>query len=168
MSQWMRDTSTPNSAIALAPMEPTIPSSSGATASRARPMRSSLRTSGDRENTSSTAQARAQLHMDKWGGRRQPVGHQGLDHLTVGRIGDVAHRAGTIGDPGDVETSAERRYDRECPQRLFHTGWPVADLTSCHGDLVGDDPRCHLEAYTLQDDKTRIPEGGDDGRARRT
>jgi len=30
MSQWMRDTSTPNSAIALAPIEPTIPSSSGA------------------------------------------------------------------------------------------------------------------------------------------
>src|SRR5665811_1095721 len=98
MSQWMRATSTPNSAMALAPIEPTIPANSGAPASRARPMRSSFRTPGDRENTSSSAQADAQLHMDKGGGRRQPVGHQGLDHLAVGRIGDVAHRAGPVRD----------------------------------------------------------------------
>ncbi len=60
MSQWIRATSTPKVAIACVPTEPTIPSRCGATASRALPILSSLRTSGDRPRISSTAQSLAQ------------------------------------------------------------------------------------------------------------
>jgi hypothetical protein len=95
--------------------------------------------------------------MDKGGGRRQPVGHQGLDHLAVGRIGDVAHRAGPVDDAGDIETPAELGDDRECPQRLFHAERSVADLASWHGDLLGNDCLCVLEAYMLKGHKPRIP-----------
>jgi hypothetical protein len=60
MSQCNRATSTPKAAIAWAPTEPTMASSLGATASRARPMRSWLSASGGMPNTSVTAHARAQ------------------------------------------------------------------------------------------------------------
>ena len=60
MSQCSRATSMPNAAIACAPTEPTMASSSGAIASSARPIRSSLSASGAMPKTSSTAHARAQ------------------------------------------------------------------------------------------------------------
>ncbi len=103
------------------------------------------------------------LDMDKWRGRGQPAGHQGLDHLAVGDICDVTHRAGSIDDATDVETSAELCDHRECPECLFHTGFSVADLASWHGDLLGDDCIWVLEACTPQVHKTRIPGRGDDG-----
>ena len=60
MSQCSRDTSSANAAIALSPTEPTTYSRTGASASSARPIRSSLRASGAAPNTSLTAQGRAQ------------------------------------------------------------------------------------------------------------
>jgi hypothetical protein len=60
MSQCSRDVSIPNVVIACAPMDPMIRSSSGAIASSARPIRSSLSTAGSMSNTSSTVQALAQ------------------------------------------------------------------------------------------------------------
>ena len=55
MSQCSRDTSIPNAEIAWAPTDPMIPSSSGAIASSARPIRSSLSNSAAIPKTSSTA-----------------------------------------------------------------------------------------------------------------
>ena len=60
MSQCSRATSRPNAAIARAPTEPTMASSLGAIASRARPMRSSFSASGRMPKTSGTAHACAQ------------------------------------------------------------------------------------------------------------
>jgi hypothetical protein len=60
MSQCNRAVSSPKAAIAWAPTEPTMASSLGAIASRARPMRSSLSASGAMPKTSGTAQVRAQ------------------------------------------------------------------------------------------------------------
>src|SRR5260370_30436376 len=102
--------------------------------------------------------------MDKRGRRCQPVGHQGPDHLTVGDMGDVAHRACPVDDPGDIQTPAEPGDDWERAQRLLRAGRPVTDVMSCHGDLPGDDPACFLEAYTLQGRKMRISGSGDNGR----
>jgi len=75
----------------------------------------------------------------------------------MGDIGDVAHRSSTIDDAGDVETSAERSYDRERPERLLHTDWPITDLASWHGDLLDDDclaflKRVHFKNSTRGDD----------------
>jgi hypothetical protein len=56
--------------------------------------------------------------------RAPPVGHQGLDHLPVGRVGDVAHRAGPVDDPGYIKAPAEPGDDRQCPQRLSALGGP--------------------------------------------
>jgi hypothetical protein len=60
MSQCSRDASIPNVVIACAPTDPMIRSSSGAIASSARPIRSSLSAAGSMSNISSTAQALAQ------------------------------------------------------------------------------------------------------------
>ncbi len=60
MSQCNRATSTPNTAIARAPTDPTIWSNAGATASNARPIRSSLSASAAMPKTSSTAHSPAQ------------------------------------------------------------------------------------------------------------
>lgn len=60
MSQCNRAVSSPNAVIARAPTEPTMLSSVGAIASRARPIRSSLSASGGVPKTSSTAHAAAQ------------------------------------------------------------------------------------------------------------
>lgn len=60
MSQCSRATSIPKVAIARAPTDPTIWSSSGAIASNARPIRSSFSASGAIPKTSSTAHSRAQ------------------------------------------------------------------------------------------------------------
>jgi hypothetical protein len=60
MSQCNRATSRPKVAIACAPTEPTMASSAGAIASRARPMRSSFSAAGGIPKTSVTAQVRAQ------------------------------------------------------------------------------------------------------------
>jgi hypothetical protein len=60
MSQCSLAVSTPNTAMACAPTEPTSWSSLGAIASRARPMRSSLSASGAIPKVSSTAQVAAQ------------------------------------------------------------------------------------------------------------
>ncbi len=97
------------------------------------------------------------LHMDQWGGRGQPVGHQGLDHLTVGGIGDIAHRAGPVDDTTDVETSAELGDDRERPQCLFHAGLSVADPTSGYGDLLGGDCIVFLRRIRFKNKRRRYP-----------
>ena len=60
MSQWSRATSSPKAAMAVAPTEPTMCSSSGAIASRARPIRSSLSAAGSIPKISSVAHAAAQ------------------------------------------------------------------------------------------------------------
>ena len=60
MSQCIRVTSSPNCSIAAAPTEPTMCSRCGATASNARPTRSSPNVEAATPNTSGTAQARAQ------------------------------------------------------------------------------------------------------------
>src|SRR6266540_3159993 len=60
MSQCSRATSTPNTAIARAPTDPTTRSNCGAMASNARPIRSSLSASGAMPKTSSTAHCLAQ------------------------------------------------------------------------------------------------------------
>lgn len=60
MSQCNRDTSIPNAEIARAPTDPTMWSHSGAIASNARAIRSSLSADAGIPNVSSTAQASAQ------------------------------------------------------------------------------------------------------------
>src|SRR5260370_334208 len=64
MSQWIWDTSMPNRLIAAAPTEPVTCSSTGARASSARAIRSSLSTSGARLSTWATANCRA--HAPTW------------------------------------------------------------------------------------------------------
>ncbi len=64
MSQCIWETSTPNAAMAAAPTEPVTCSSTGASASSARAIRSSLRTPGSRPSTYPTAKWRA--HACTW------------------------------------------------------------------------------------------------------
>ena len=59
MSQCNRVTSIPNASIAATPTDPAIWSRCGATASSARPIRSSLSSPGSTPSTSPTAQSRA-------------------------------------------------------------------------------------------------------------
>lgn len=60
MSQCSRATSSPNAAIARAPTEPTMRSSSGAIASNARAIRSSFSAAASTPSACSTAHSRAQ------------------------------------------------------------------------------------------------------------
>jgi hypothetical protein len=77
MSQCSRATSRPKAAIARAPTDPTMWSSLGAIASRARPIRSSFSAAGWIPKTSSTAHALA---------------HSSTRHSGVGEVNRLATR----------------------------------------------------------------------------
>ena len=47
------------------------------------------------------------LHVDERGRRGEPVGDQRLDHLSMGRVRDVAHRDRPIDDACDVQAPGE-------------------------------------------------------------
>ena len=131
-SQCRRATSSPKAAIARAPTDPTICSSRGAIASNARPIRSSLSTCGSIPQTSSTAHCLAQSSTRSSGWTGQPVGDQRLDHLPMGHPRHLlAHRAGTIDDPGHIQPPAQLAHHRQRAQQLLHTGRRVgvADRT---------------------------------------
>lgn len=86
------------------------------------------------------------LHVNQRGGRGEPVGHQRLDHLPMGGVGDVAHRRSPIDDPGDVEGPGEVSDHGEGSERLLHARRPVSDTTFAHHDLLDHDHICYLEA----------------------
>jgi hypothetical protein len=127
MSQCSRATCTPKAAIARAPTEPTIASSLGAIASKARPMRSSLSAWEAMPKTSGTAHAAAQSCTRGNGVRGgQLVGHQHLDHLPMGQGGHLPDRAGAVHDPFKVKPPAEAGHHRQCSQQLLHPRRAVA------------------------------------------
>ena len=63
---------------------------------------------------------RPRLDMHQRRRRRQPVGHQRLDHLTMGKFRQVTHRAHAINDVTDLQPRTETSHHRQRPQQLLH------------------------------------------------
>src|SRR5260370_36619041 len=126
MSRWTRETSRPNCWIAAIPTVPAIWSSSGAIASRARPSRSSLRTSGAIPKQMFDGPFACPVDdADQRSRGGQPDGDHGFDDLAVGSQRDIADRAEPIADSGSAGLVQEGGDHGQAPERLLDTRRPV-------------------------------------------